>query len=248
MRRVDGAKMDTGALKGFCQGRVDQLDRLMGSVAGFKQLPDSFKPKMTMYEAEFAKQAFLALIKGNVKRANEMFACLPIAIGKVNLFVSDFIVHMGWGWMQEEFKTPDGTVTMPVVAIRNVYVDDPWAWREIKSVYATLDIPKDEKPMHWLLEHGYQIKKDNVGMVRCIGWNELSVNYDDPGDMRTYKDLKITGRHTCDAVFCSSEPWHRPRCQSCDEALKAFRDVGGRRPNAKTKVEHDLNVMLESLK
>jgi hypothetical protein len=247
MRRVDGSKMSAGALKGFCEGRIRQLDKLISDLSAFTQLPDAFKPKARMYEAQWAKDAFLTLIKGNEKKAVEMFACVPSAIGKVNLFVSDFVVHMGWGWMEEEYEGPDGPIIIPVAGIRNRYVDDPWAWVEIKEAMKSLDIPKDVRPITWLMEHEYKVQKQNMGMSRCLGWNELVVTFTNSEDQRTFNRMKITRKHECKSVYLASEPFHRPRCQSCDNALKDFRNVGGKKSVSKADSDKDLNRLLATL-
>lgn len=231
MRGLQGDKWTEEQIQGFSKTKINQLDRLIQDLSAFKVLPEAFKPKARIYEAEAARRAFVALSKGNTAKAIEYLLALPTAIGKVNLYANELVVHLGFG--HTHITRNDKLVPVPLV--RGVGIQDPWAWEELFTAAKAKNIKisgniKDENELKVaFMEQGYDLKLDNTGVVTCPGWSILNVEFSDPSDPRTYKSIKVGKHHACGTTFPASEPFHRIRCKSCKDALDASRGVGKRR-------------------
>ena len=223
MDRTKGSKMDEGSFKAFCQGRIEQLNRIYDELLMWPEAPEEYKPKAKIYEVDAARRVFSLLLKGKIKEAMKWFRALPPSIGRCSLMSDDFLVHLDMAEFAYLGKTGD---IISYVGARNRHIDDPWSWVDVRGLIKELKMPKDTvRPLAWLNEKGYTLKLHGIGYVRCVGTSKLTVSFDDPKDLRTFKDLKIINEKECGREFFSNEPWHRYRCRECDRELKRIRDM-----------------------
>lgn len=248
MRGLAGDRWTAEQVQGFAKTKIAALDRLIQDLSAFKVLPESFKPKARIFEAEAARRAFGLLLKGNEDKAKSYLLALPNAIGKVNLYANELVVHLGFGATHIVRKDK----IVPVSLVRGVGIMDPWAWQDLFSegfkIKLTGEIKNEDDLKRAFSEQGYELKIENSGIITCPGWNELNVEFEDVDDPRTYKSIKVGKHHSCGVTFAASEPFHRIRCKSCKDDLDSYRGVNKRRKGLpKGKVESAIFSELLSL-
>jgi hypothetical protein len=211
MRGLQGDKWTQEALEAFCKSKIRHLDRLIEELVPWKVLPIEFNPKALIFEAEAARRAYAHLLKGNLEKAIGWFRCLPNAIGKVNLYNNEFVVHLGLGWTHEMRSNK----IVPVALSRDIGLDDPWAWVDVFEVPSVRELIK---------KGSHELKVSNTGRVTCMGWSEMAVVFEDEEDPRSYKTIKIGATHDCGVNFPANEPFHKVRCKDCRDSLEEYRE------------------------
>jgi hypothetical protein len=237
---LQGDKMEVSAVKTLAEVKIKKLNTLYRELSKHPKCPPDLRPTARIYEVEWAKRVFELIAKGKEDKAKPMLLALPTAIGKVNLYSKEFVVHLGWG----HFAYKVGENVLPVMGVRGKYAAEG-VWVEIRDMVKNSTIPKGTpNALQWLLDHDYTTKTQHVGMITCPGWTELQVSFNNPDDYRTFKDLKLGEHYKCGKVVCVSELYHQTTCPDCTAAKARARGVGYR---TKTTTESVLNNFLKTL-
>jgi hypothetical protein len=246
MGYTKGSTMTAEQVAMFCKERMRKLDSINEELSMFPKTPKGYNPFTRIWEVEAARRAISLISRGKIKEALRWLMALPTAIGRCQLLNNEMAVHLGLAYLAIQHKDQQ----MPMVGARVIGSAEPWAWKDARKLIVELNMPKDtERPLAYIVEKGYDVKTEGIGYSTCIGFATLSVDFDNPEDWRTFKNLKVVNTHSCDLEFFANEPFHRYRCPSCDGAIKEIRlKKKGKSGMTKGHKEMIINQLLNDLK